>query len=97
MDICRILSAAGESIDRTRFPFCKAKHAFFIKTLDQSLLLEATSSAERDRIVKSLRLVVARLGSLLLTNNDRLADEYFAVIELNPFGPGEEPYWLATI
>ena len=94
MDISRVLSASNETVDRLQFPFCKPKHAFFIKTLDQSILFEANSAAERDRIVKSLRLVVARLGSLLLTNNDRLADEYFAFIDL---GPGEEPYWLATV
>ncbi|GKY94254.1 hypothetical protein MPSEU_000391200 [Mayamaea pseudoterrestris] len=97
MDISRVLVATSETVDRAQFPFCKAKHAFFIKTLDQSLLLEANSSTERDRIVKSLRLVVARLGSLLLTNNDRLADEYFAFVDHGSLGPGEEPYWLATV
>lgn len=82
-------------VDRDIFPFCKTNHAFYIKTLDQSLLFEANSKCERDRIVRTLRLVVARLGSLLLTNNDRLADEYFAFFDQGYLGPGEEPYWLA--
>lgn len=95
MDIARILPATSEAMDRKRFPFCKAKHAFFVKTLDQCLLFEANSSGERDRIVKSLRLVVARLGSLLLTNNERLADEFFAFVDQGHLVPGEAPYWLS--
>jgi hypothetical protein len=97
MDISRILPATNETVDRTQFPFCKPKHAFFVRTLDQSLLLQTNSATERDRIVKSMRLVVARLGSLLLTNNGRLADEYFAFADQGRLGPGEEPYWLSTV
>ena len=97
MDISRVLNISNGMIDAKEFPFCKSKHAFMIKTMDRTLIFETHSPAERDRIVKSLRLVVARLGSLLLTKNERLADEYFAFVDNGQYGPGEEPYWLGTV
>jgi hypothetical protein len=94
MDISRILSVTTDMINRKDFPFCKPKHSFFVKTLDQTLLFEAISSTERDRIVKALRLVVARLGSLLLTNNEQLADEYFAFVDQGQGGSSQDQYWM---
>ena len=89
LDIHRILPV--ENMDRRIYPFAKVQHCFLVKAMDQTILFEASSRIERDRIVDSLKLCVARLGSLLLSEDDGLMDEFFAGLE---HGPGEQPYWL---
>jgi len=89
LDIHRILPV--EHLDRRLYPFAKIQHCFLVKAMDQTLLFEASSKVERDRMVDSLKLCVARLGSLLLSEDDGLMDEFFAGME---HGPGEQPYWL---
>jgi hypothetical protein len=90
LDIYRILPM--ESIDRKVHPFLKLQCSFVIKTHDRTLLLEAKSSSDRDRIVKGLRLCVARLGSMLLTNNDGLSEEFFLSQEI--LEPDDDPDWF---
>lgn len=90
LDIHRILEV--EKVDRLAHPFARTSNSFLIKTLDRTLMLEAPSQTERDRIVQSLKLLVARLGSMLLIKDDQLIEEFFAGMET--CGPGEQPYWL---
>jgi len=97
LDIHRILEA--EKIDRMVHPFAKKRNTFLIKTLDRTVMFEC-SSGERYRIVESLKMAVARLGTLLLLRDDELIDEFFAGGESEHHqGPGEEPepYWLHTV
>jgi len=80
-------------------PFAKKRNTFLIKTLDRTVMFEC-SSGERYRIVESLKMAVARLGTLLLLRDDELIDEFFAGGESEHHqGPGEEPepYWLHTV
>lgn len=54
-------------------------------------MFEAQNSEERDRIVYGLKLVVARLASLLMLRDIRAADEFFGAA--NSSVPGEAPQW----
>ena len=99
LDIHRVLEV--DKIDKTILPFCRASNSFLIKTLDRTVLFEASSPEERNRLVSSLKLAVARLGSLLLLQDDKLLDEFFAGESGSEdrlldgvTGPGNAPYFL---
>jgi hypothetical protein len=64
---------------------------FYIQTLDSTMMVEAGSRAERDRLVNGLKIVVARLGSFLLCNDDRLLDEFFLTTPDLIMTVGQEP------
>jgi len=85
LEIQRVLEV--KQLDRERYPFAKLSNSFLIKSENGTVLLEAGSPAERDKLVRLLKLAVARLGSKLVTGDFAL-DEYFAFME---HGPGEEP------
>jgi hypothetical protein len=90
LDITRILKV--EKIDRRRYPFAKPMHCFVIKTLlDEDLFFEAKSVLERNRLVYSLKMIVARFGAKVIVADESLFDEFFA----NQGGgvPGEAPEW----
>lgn len=76
LDITRILKVGR--IDRQRHPFAKAMHCFVIKTIDNDeLFLEAKSFAERNRLVYSLKLLVARFGAKIIVADESLFGEFF--------------------
>jgi hypothetical protein len=52
-------------------------------------LFAAQSAGERDRIVYGLKLVIARLASLLMLRDIRAAEEFFGATVNNV--PGEAP------
>ena len=90
LDITRILKV--EKIDRGRYPFAKPMHCFIIKTLlDQDLFFEAKSVLDRNRLVYSFKMIVARFGAKVIVADESLFDEFFA----NKGGgvPGEAPEW----
>jgi hypothetical protein len=92
LDICRIHPA--DTIDRTRHPFAVARKSFIIETQSESIMFEAQSIEECERIVYGLKLVIARLASLLMLRDVRAAEEFFgaAVSQV----PGEAPEWSQT-
>ena len=92
IDVSRIL--AVDRVDRKQYPFAKALNCFLIKTMDETLLFETKSKSERERIVRTFKLLVARLGSKLIVGDQSFFDEYF--ISSTESGPGEVPYWLNT-
>ena len=52
-------------------------------------MFEAQSKQERGRIVNGLKLVIARLASLLMLRDLRAVDEFFGGNAV----PGEAPVW----
>ena len=88
LDICRICETT--KIDRSRHPFALASRSFSVETASDSFLFEAPNMNDRNRIVYGLKLVVARLASLLMLRDPRVADEFFGTASLVP---GEAPVW----
>jgi hypothetical protein len=87
LDICRI--RAPSQIDRRCHPFADAKKSFALETQTDLYMFAAQSTEERDRIVYGLKLVIARLASLLMLRDIRAAEEFFGAIVNNV--PGEAP------
>mmetsp|Transcript_26362 Transcript_26362/g.37143 ORF Transcript_26362/g.37143 Transcript_26362/m.37143 type:complete len:774 (+) Transcript_26362:174-2495(+) len=81
----------GQPIDRRAHPFACKQKCFLIETRNQVFLFEAQTVAERDQIVIGLRLLVARLVSMVMVKDQRVVKEYFgsAADEV----PGEAPEW----
>lgn len=87
LDICRICPV--EHVDRKVHPFVLTKRSFFVETQSNLVVFQANTTEARDRIVFCLKLVVARLASLLMLRDMRAAEEFFATSSV----PGEAPEW----
>jgi len=92
LDVCRINSLT--SVDRARNPFVSVAKSFVIETGAETFVMEAQSTEDRDRIVYGLKLVIARLASLLMLRDIRAADEFFGA--MNASVPGEAPQWAKS-
>jgi len=55
-------------------------------------MFETQSKQERGRVVNGLKLVIARLASLLMLRDLRAVDEFFGGNAV----PGEAPAWART-
>jgi hypothetical protein len=88
LDISRIIEVSR--IDRKRYPLAQKKQSLHIQCLDGQMLFEASSEMERDRLCRDLKLVVARLGSKIILEDETLFDEFFVV---DTPVPGEAPHW----
>lgn len=87
LDVCRVREC--ETIDRKIHPFAKLECSFVVQTQKEVQLFEARSKEEKIRIVNGLRLVIARLASLLMLRDLRAVDEFFGGNSV----PGEAPAW----
>lgn len=87
LDICRIRPTMN--IDRRLHPFALTQKSFYLETPAEAFVFQAQTIEERDRIVYGLKLVVARLASLLMLRDIRAADEFFGAISSSV--PGEAP------
>jgi len=85
LDVCRVREC--ESIDRKLHPFAHVERSFVIQTQKGNYMFEAQSKQERGRIVNGLKLVIARLASLLMLRDLRAVDEFFGGNAV----PGEAP------
>ena len=86
LDICRVLPLES----RVEHSFlADPRRSFTIQTNSRSYLMEAESSDDRDRIVYGLKLVIARLASLLMLRDHRAVEEFFGSIQEG--APGEAP------
>jgi hypothetical protein len=90
LDVCRVKEC--ENIDRTIHPFANSNRSFEIITQNGKYLFETQSNQERGRIVNGLKLVIARLASLLMLRDLRAVDEFFGGNSV----PGEAPAWART-
>jgi len=75
LDISRILTV--NKVDRTMYPLAQRRSSFIIETFDRKMLFEASSQKSRDRIVHGLKIMVARLGSKIIVNDDTVFDDFF--------------------
>jgi hypothetical protein len=89
LDVCRVRES--ETVDRRLHPFARADHSFIIQTQNEVFLFEVESKEERGRIVNGLKLVIARLASLLMLRDLRAVDEFFGTGSV----PGEAPAWTS--
>jgi hypothetical protein len=89
LDVCRIF--VPEMIDRSSYPYPHMSRSFIIETGTSHFMLEAQSAEDRDRIVYGLKLVIARLASLLMLRDMRAASEFFGATA--HMVPGEAPRW----
>ena len=87
LDVCRVKEC--QSIDRRLHPFAHIDRSFIIQTQNGRFMFEAQSKQERGRIVNGLKLVIARLASLLMLKDLRAVDEFFGGNAV----PGEAPAW----
>jgi hypothetical protein len=86
LDITRIL--ATNRVDRGKYPFAKPSRSLLIECLDQTMMFEASSESERDRIVHCLKLLVARLGAKIIMEDPSVFSEFFST---SPPLPGTSP------
>jgi len=77
LSVCRILEM--NHADRTRYPFTKLSCSFMIKTSDdEEFVFEASSPKQRDAIVHTWKLVVARLASqAVVGDGEGMVGEFF--------------------
>ena len=88
LDITRI--RATDTIDRERHPFASRRVSFVIESQNEIYLFEAETTQERERVVYGLKVVVARLASLLMLRDYRAAEEFFGAAA--NMVPGEAPF-----
>jgi hypothetical protein len=55
------------------------------------MMFEASSEAERDRIVESLKLTVSRFAAKIIVQDKKVMDEFFS--SFLSAVPGEAPRW----
>lgn len=87
LDVCRVKEC--ETIDRDLYPLANTERCFVIQTQSARYVFEAQSKQERGRVVNGLKLVIARLASLLMLKDLRAVDEFFGGNQV----PGEAPIW----
>lgn len=90
LDVCRVIECSV--INRQLHPFAHTDRSFIIQTQNGRYLFEAQSKQERGRVVNGLKLVIARLASLLMLRDLRAVDEFFGGNSV----PGEAPAWART-
>ncbi len=87
LDITRITKVT--QVDRKLYPFAKPFRSFLIRNIDaEEYCFEANSSEQCDHIVYSLKLAIARFGSLVITANRKVYEEFFVI---EGCVPGEPP------
>jgi hypothetical protein len=77
LNMIRLLPSA--ELDRELYPYAKLDRTFTIKLVNEpdSLVFEASTTAERDWFVHGLKLVVARLASMVIVGDDQMFLEFF--------------------
>jgi len=85
MSISRIL--VPDPTEREMFPFANLSKSFIIWTAGshrkEPVLFEASSSAERDRIIYGLKLIVSQLISRIIVGDASVLTDYFSVANRN--------------
>lgn len=77
LNMIRILKPT--TLDRTMYPFAKLDHTFSILShTNENYVFEAPSSEERDWLVHGLKLVVARLASMIIVGDEHMFVEFFS-------------------
>jgi hypothetical protein len=84
LSMVRILTPT--KLDRSAFPYAKLGHTLTIKTSKgkSPYVFEAQSTKERDWFVHGLKLVVARLASMIIVGDDQMFLEFFTPLAHSP-------------
>lgn len=90
LDIARVLEVS--KINRKIHPFARKSCSFSVETLEYSHIFEASSEAERNHVVQAIKLIVARLGSKIILNDNTVFDEFFSNMFFSV--PGKEPHLI---
>jgi hypothetical protein len=90
LEIARI-DNSPEAIDRSVYPLAHRPSCFSIKTKSDYFLFQAQSVGEKFQIVFGLKLVVARLASLLIVRDTTAVEEFFEPVDA--VVPGQAPSW----
>jgi len=82
LSIIRVNKAcAYQRWDQNRYPYARLDRTCVVSTNDtnhSTIVLEARSSQERDWLVFSLKLIVARLASIIITRDEDMLHEFFS-------------------
>jgi hypothetical protein len=90
LEIARI-DNSPQDIDRSVYPLAHEPSCFAIKTKTDYFLFQAQSVGEKFQIVFGLKLVVARLASLLIVRDMTAVEEFFEPVDA--VVPGQAPSW----
>ncbi|KAL3941967.1 MAG: hypothetical protein SGBAC_003769 [Bacillariaceae sp.] len=88
LDVCRVKEC--DFIDRKLYPYADLNRSFMVQTQSGTTLFETRSRHERGHLVNGLKLVIARLASLLMLRDLRAVEEFFGG---SSSVPGEAPWW----
>lgn len=67
------------TLDRTMYPFAKIDRTFTILShTNENFVFEAATTEERDWLVHGLKLVVARLASMIIVGDEHMFVEFFS-------------------
>ena len=81
LSIIRVNKAMAKNLDRNLYPYARPERTCIVSTNDQkhpTIVLEARSTQERDWLVFSLKLIVARLASIIITRDEDMLHEFFS-------------------
>lgn len=83
LNMIRILKPT--TLDRTMYPFAKIDRTFTILShTNENFVFEAASTEERDWLVHGLKLVVARLASMIIVGDEHMFVEFFSPWATSP-------------
>lgn len=91
LDVTRILKLEDVDTANLLHPsFAKTSHCFVIKTIHgEKFCFEALDEAERDHLIYSLKLVIARFGAKVLVGDSHVYWEFFSMGDAGV--PGRAP------
>jgi len=82
LSIIRVNKASSTTdLDKNLYPYARSDRTCIVSTNDTqhpTIVLEARSSQERDWLVFSLKLIVARLASIIITRDEDMLHEFFS-------------------
>lgn len=81
LSIIRVNKADAKQLDKNLYPYARRDRTCIVSTNDANhptIVLEARSTQERDWLVFSLKLIVARLASIIITRDEDMLHEFFS-------------------
>jgi hypothetical protein len=81
LSIIRVNKAVAKQLDRNLYPYARVDRTCIVSTNDANhptIVLEARSTQERDWLIFSLKIIVARLASIIITRDEDMLHEFFS-------------------
>lgn len=81
LSIIRVNKAGAKKLDKNLYPYARPDRTCIVTTNDANhptIVLEARSTQERDWLVFALKLIVARLASIIITRDEDMLHEFFS-------------------